>query len=303
MADQTLGTPLEDSLRRDLTINSLFFNVHSRQVEDWTRHGLSDLRDRIARTPLAPGQTFIDDPLRMLRAVRFASRFDLTIEPEVETAIREADIQAALRTKVSKERVGIETTKMMQKNPLRSISLIDSLGLHESMFASPIPPPFPRSQAVAAAQVLSEVIEKGAGSGSDSLWLAAALCPYRGAKIQLKKEEPVVAVIISESLKLSTEAKLGVSHLYEATALLDPKLDGRSRIGVVLQHPAVRPWEQSLVWAITERILPTWTGQWTPEHQNIFDEFMRFKQHIVELGLPEAINQPPLLDVSCSCSH
>ena len=70
----TLGTPLQDALRRDITINSLFFNVHTKQVEDFTQKGLEDLSKRLIRTPLEPIQTFLDDPLRVLRCIRFATR-------------------------------------------------------------------------------------------------------------------------------------------------------------------------------------------------------------------------------------
>jgi tRNA nucleotidyltransferase (CCA-adding enzyme) len=97
---------LEDALRRDLTINALFYNVQSRSVEDFTgkvtqsvapwyplthtqsTQGLDDLRNGLIRTPLAPEDTFRDDPLRLLRAVRFAARFDFTIVPELEHAAR-----------------------------------------------------------------------------------------------------------------------------------------------------------------------------------------------------------------------
>ena len=48
------GTPEEDALRRDLTINALFYNIHTKKVEDLTGKGLNDLRDGIARTPLEP---------------------------------------------------------------------------------------------------------------------------------------------------------------------------------------------------------------------------------------------------------
>lgn len=88
-----LGTPREDATRRDLTINSLFYNVHTGEIEDFTRLGLSDLANKIARTPLAPTRTFLDDPLRILRCIRFASRFSLTISPDVADAIRRDDIK------------------------------------------------------------------------------------------------------------------------------------------------------------------------------------------------------------------
>jgi tRNA nucleotidyltransferase (CCA-adding enzyme) len=90
-----LGTPEEDALRRDLTINSLFYNVHTRQVEDYTGQGLSDLASKVARTPLPPKQTFEDDPLRILRCIRFASRFDLSVADEVTEAIKQPEIQVS----------------------------------------------------------------------------------------------------------------------------------------------------------------------------------------------------------------
>ena len=67
-----IGTPEEDALRRDLTLNSLFYNINTRQIEDFTNSGLDDLTNKIARTPLQPLQTFTDDPLRILRVIRFA---------------------------------------------------------------------------------------------------------------------------------------------------------------------------------------------------------------------------------------
>lgn len=92
---QELGTPFDDASRRDLTVNSLFYNVHSKKVEDHTGRGLDDLANKIARTPLPPIQTFHDDPLRVLRCVRFASRFDLSIADDVKDAIRDDEVRVS----------------------------------------------------------------------------------------------------------------------------------------------------------------------------------------------------------------
>lgn len=70
-----IGSPEEDALRRDLTINALFYNINEQKVEDFTGKGLEDLQNGIIRTPLDPLQTFLDDPLRVLRTIRFACRF------------------------------------------------------------------------------------------------------------------------------------------------------------------------------------------------------------------------------------
>lgn len=62
-----IGTPVEDAFRRDLTINTLFYNLQSEKVEDFTEMGLKDLNAKVVRTPIDPLQTFMDDPLRVLR--------------------------------------------------------------------------------------------------------------------------------------------------------------------------------------------------------------------------------------------
>src|SRR5207237_2836206 len=81
------GTLRDDVYRRDFTINTLLENLHTGENLDLTGRALEDLRAGILRTPLEPRLTFFDDPLRMLRAVRFAARFDFEIEPSTWEAI------------------------------------------------------------------------------------------------------------------------------------------------------------------------------------------------------------------------
>ncbi|KAM0751813.1 poly A polymerase C-terminal region-like protein [Meredithblackwellia eburnea MCA 4105] len=142
----TFGTPLEDAQRRDLTINALFFNLRTKEIEDQTGNGLRDLglvpgvTPRI-RTPLEPYETFHDDPLRVMRAVRFAARFGRAFEldPELEAAIGRDEIRASLRdpNKISRERVGHELDKMLLgADPLYAMELIERLRLHQLIFLS-----------------------------------------------------------------------------------------------------------------------------------------------------------------------
>jgi tRNA nucleotidyltransferase (CCA-adding enzyme) len=74
------GTPEEDAMRRDATINAMFYNLNTSSVEDLTRRGLDDLKNGLIRTPLEPVETFTDDPLRVLRLIRFAARFGYEID-------------------------------------------------------------------------------------------------------------------------------------------------------------------------------------------------------------------------------
>ncbi|BGP22195.1 tRNA nucleotidyltransferase [Rhodotorula toruloides] len=138
------GTPLEDAERRDLTINSLFYNLRTRLIEDQTGKGLSDLgfvpgQPKKIRTPLEPVKTFRDDPLRVVRAVRFATRFgrEYELDAEMAEAIKREEIKAALRNplKISRERVGAELDKMLLgKDPHYAFELIERLELHPLIF-------------------------------------------------------------------------------------------------------------------------------------------------------------------------
>ncbi|KAK2044106.1 poly A polymerase head domain-containing protein [Colletotrichum somersetense] len=131
------GTAEEDALRRDATINALFYNLHTGLVEDLTG-GLADMKSRLIRTPMEPFQTFTDDPLRVLRLVRFASRLDFSIDPAATAVMADTRVLDALKLKISRERVGVEMEKMLKgKRPRNSLDLIRTLGLYEAIFTDP----------------------------------------------------------------------------------------------------------------------------------------------------------------------
>lgn len=148
------GTAEEDALRRDANINALFYNLTTDQVEDFVG-GLADLDAKRIRTPLEPKTTFTDDPLRVLRLIRFASRLDFKIDRDTEICMGEPEVMEALRLKISRERVGIEVGKMLKgplipptnqesttndsqgNNPRSSLHFFDRLGLYSAIFTDP----------------------------------------------------------------------------------------------------------------------------------------------------------------------
>ncbi|GAB1214645.1 hypothetical protein ATERTT37_003809 [Aspergillus terreus] len=131
------GTAEEDAMRRDATINALFYNLNESKVEDLTGRGFEDMRHRIIRTPLEPYQTFKDDPLRVLRLIRFASRLGYRIDEETERAMQNSDISVALKLKISRERVGTELEKMLRgPDPRGALHFIDRLGLYPTIFTN-----------------------------------------------------------------------------------------------------------------------------------------------------------------------
>jgi poly(A) polymerase len=102
--DNVFGTPEEDARRRDFTINGLFYDTKTGQVIDHVE-GLADLEARVVRTIGDPDIRFREDPIRILRAVKFAARCDLTIEPETYRRMMEhrPEIAKCAQARVSEE--------------------------------------------------------------------------------------------------------------------------------------------------------------------------------------------------------
>jgi poly(A) polymerase len=84
--DNTFGTPEEDAFRRDFTVNALFYDIATFSVIDYVG-GLQDLQERVIRSIGDPNVRFLEDPVRMLRAVVLAARLDFTIDPPILEAI------------------------------------------------------------------------------------------------------------------------------------------------------------------------------------------------------------------------
>jgi poly(A) polymerase len=112
--------------RRDFTINGLLLDPENNQVLDFVG-GQMDLKNRLVRAIGKPDVRFQEDKLRMLRAVRFAARFDYNIELETLSAIRDLGDQI---TQVSRERVRDELLKMLTEgHARRAFELLDATGL------------------------------------------------------------------------------------------------------------------------------------------------------------------------------
>ncbi len=128
---------LEDALRRDFTINTLMENLHTGEIIDPLGQGLADLQARILRTPREPVATFYEDPLRMLRAVRFATQIGFEIEPTTYQAIR---TDAERLRVISTERIRDEFTKILeQPNASQGLQLLLDTGLL-AVFGAPLLP-------------------------------------------------------------------------------------------------------------------------------------------------------------------
>lgn len=128
------GTLDDDQKRRDFTVNAMAISLNEGSFGELVDpfDGLSDLGKRIIRTPLDPDVTFSDDPLRMMRAIRFATQLDFNILPATFEAIARNRQRISI---VSRERIFDELTKIIKSPvPSKGFLLLERCGLLKIIF-------------------------------------------------------------------------------------------------------------------------------------------------------------------------
>jgi tRNA nucleotidyltransferase (CCA-adding enzyme) len=295
-----MGTAEEDALRRDATINALFYNIHTEEIEDFTGKGLEDMQNKIMRTPLEPYQTFNDDPLRVLRLIRFAARLGYDIDPATQEAMKAPSIHEALKLKISRERVRTEIVKALSGStpgPARALSYIYKLDLFAACFANPgdssppSVPDIPQLSSFLYTQVLANTSLFGAlqlGQEDSYIpWLLLAYTPWAAFPSSHGSKA------IKEGLKATArEAKLLVSSItnrrdisaFVSDISRSEKLLNRGTIGM-----ALRRWGPSWGLQVLYALLVD---------PNALPAFKKFLQRLVELDLDgtKALDAKPLFD-------
>jgi len=123
------GTLEDDQNRRDFTINALALSLKESTFGDLLDpfNGVKDLEDKIIRTPLNPDITYSDDPLRMMRAIRFATQLDFEIEKQSLDAISKNNERIKI---ITNERIVVELNKILEsKTPSKGFLLLEQTGL------------------------------------------------------------------------------------------------------------------------------------------------------------------------------
>ena len=187
------GTIKDDQNRRDFTVNALAIELsvsHFGNIID-PFGGMEDLKNKILKTPLQPEQTFDDDPLRMMRAIRFATQLDFTITEVTFDGIKKIADRIKI---VSQERITDELQKiMMTKTPSKGWYLLKEAGLLQHIF--------PLLLQLEGAETLDgighkdnfshtlQVLDNVAQSSND-VWLRWAALLHDIAKPKTKRFEP-----------------------------------------------------------------------------------------------------------------
>ena len=130
-----LGTLEDDLMRRDFTVNSLCKDEDGKIIDLF--EGVYDLRTKVLRTPLDPMITLLDDPLRMLRGLRFSITKGFIIDSKLWDSMLDPRVLDKLKEVVSHERMREEITKMMKHDTIKSLKLLNKIpGLMEVVFSN-----------------------------------------------------------------------------------------------------------------------------------------------------------------------
>ena len=211
-SDNAFGSAAEDALRRDLTINALAYDLEARQVLDWVG-GLADLRRRAVHTIGEPEVRFREDPVRILRALKFAGRLDLGITPDVYDAIvycREALSLAA------RPRIGEEILRLLRGGQARrTIYLAWETGVLDVLLP----------------ELSSLLYDDGATGSAERVWRGLAYIDLRIAEGRPLDDAVLWTLLLREPLR---EACDGAADRGEAVVeLLDAVIE---RVALTRRH-------------------------------------------------------------------
>ena len=316
------GTPEEDALRRDATINSIFYNIHTEEIEDYTG-GLNDLAAKRIRTPIDPKTTFLDDPLRVLRLIRFANRLNFEIERECEVFMHDAEVLDAFQRKISRERVLSEIMKMLKgQNPYAALRIFDRLGLYFNIFvdtASTESAPTPDItnwkiaygclQEMISTSSLSCILEE---SDYDTCWLLAAYTPWSSVKERPqyvgKAKLAWGGYMAREALKLENKKISLISgslkHCRDIINLKDAIIKGSSEIyrrdyvaNLIRGWDLQGKWQLQVIFSIlVEAMNSEYSEDMSRVYQRNFRSWDKFIDHLEDLKLMNAPSIKNLVD-------
>ncbi|KAJ9294023.1 hypothetical protein DTO271G3_7151 [Paecilomyces variotii] len=323
------GTAVEDAYRRDATINSIFYNLDRRKVEDHTQTGLSDLAAGIIRTPLEPAQTFLDDPLRVLRSIRIASRLGFEIDRETAQAMKSPLVHAAFNEKISRERVGIEVEKMIKgPDPLTAFEILYESNLYSTVFLDragylheallhffPLSGPsipWPNSWPFAFRNLAFLLQHRSRhyweSEAREHIWLIAAwapLAPLRRTSVEKVVKNATDAIkTTSKTADLLYDCLKNMDSIHASVRQVTTASDGvvllsRSALGMAVRSWGMS-WKLQVLYALLADAVSSSQAVNDNDNDNAFsdllDGYSKFMNHVFDQGLENAYLAKPILN-------
>ena len=295
------GTAEEDALRRDATVNALFYNLDTQTVEDFTKRGLDDMDKKILRTPLPAFQTFKDDPLRILRLIRFACRLGYEIESAAKEAMKDTSIHESLRLKISRERVGVEIGKIMAgPDPDIGLNYINQFDLYSTVFGNPMIPQddfsVDANEAVLAYDGLRRILEEkrfichilGTKQDQALSWFLAAYTPFvrssSGAE-HASREGIKATNKMSKTLKDAIDLR---PKILDAVKLVNENRETRADVGMTLRQ-CKEAWGSHVLFSLLRDIVEQ-------DFSTATDRYEKFLGFIHTQDLDDAYTVAPILN-------
>jgi len=285
--DVVFSTPEEDAQRRDFTINGMFKDPLTGTIIDYVG-GQADLQAQVLRAIGDVHARFREDKLRMIRAVRMAARFELTIDPDTEAAIKQ---MAAMIRVISAERIADEFRKLLvDQHRVRAMRLFVDVGLAATVLPELLPMmTLPQGSPLAPTGTLWEhtlrVLECLPGKPTFELAFAALLhdvgkprtvgrTPDRYTFYNHEHVGCEMAHAIADRLKLSNDERARITWLVDKHQFLADVFTMRTcKVKTTLVHPGIRELldlhrADALAWGRSaehveycERLLTEWTQE------------------------------------------
>ncbi|GHB15294.1 polynucleotide adenylyltransferase PcnB [Salinicola rhizosphaerae] len=304
LRDNVWGSVEEDAIRRDFTVNALYYSVTDFAIHDWTG-GLKDLDDRVLRLIGDPETRYREDPVRMLRAARFAAKLDFDIADETAAPIREL---APLLLQIPPARLFEEVLKLfLSGHAVQSFRVLRDYGLFAMLF--------PESDEAMAELPWAEALIEQALANTDArlaqdrpvtpaFLFAALLWPcvhLRTARIAHEQDLPDVPAqqsaaqqVISRQLQHTSIPKrfsMPMRDIWDLQQHL-PRRRGR-KVFQTFEHPRFRAAYDFLLLREDAGELPAGLGQWWTDFQAADEEGQRQLLDRVDGGNPAGNSGKP----------
>ena len=228
------GTAETDAKRRDFTINALFFNINTSKVEDFVG-GVKDLESKIIRTPVDPAITFGEDPLRIVRGIRFAAKYGFQLHQSIIDSIHQ--VKEKFENNITRERITTELLKAFGSisSSKIAIDLIFKSALFTSIFNPANELPITEDLAFKRTQIAlnrCDSDEKAFDVLLSAIYFDLPSLGNLTDPLKPKKKIDPIEFVIVRQMKISSKDSDFISHLLKSEKTIESLPNNLSRLSV-----------------------------------------------------------------------